>query len=66
MAGGNAMKFLLCWFLMVAVWACIAAAIGLQALIGFVMGVLAVIALSLAVGLAAASTYGTRDDEWEP
>jgi hypothetical protein len=62
------MKFLLAWLLMIAIWAAIVAAMGLQALAGFVLGVLAVIGTSLAVGLAAASAYDRKrdGDGWEP
>jgi hypothetical protein len=59
------MKFLLCWLLVLIVWAVIVGAMGLKALIGFALGVVAVIGASLAVGIAAASAYD-RGDEWDP
>jgi hypothetical protein len=59
------MIFIICWAFMIVCFAFIAAAFSLQALSGFIAGVITVLAASLAVGFAAASTYG-RDDEWEP
>jgi hypothetical protein len=59
------MKFLLCWLLVLIVWAVIVGVMGLKALIGFALGVIVVVAASLAVGIAAASAYD-RGDEWDP
>jgi hypothetical protein len=58
------MKFLLCWLLLIAIWAAMIAALGFRALLGFALGVIVVIATSLAVGLAAASI--DRGDSWDP
>jgi hypothetical protein len=60
------MKFITCWALMIVLWAVIAAAMGVKAIIGFALGVIVVMASSLAVGLAAASFYDREGDSWEP
>jgi hypothetical protein len=60
------MKFLLGWGFALAAWAAIAAAMGRQVFAGFLMGVIAVIGVSMAAGLVAASTYDReRGGEWE-
>jgi hypothetical protein len=58
------MMFILCWLLMVLVWAAMIAALGFRALLGFALGVIVVIATSLAVGLAAAATHD-RGNRWD-
>jgi hypothetical protein len=60
--------FVCAWALILIFWASIAAVVSLQALIGFIAGVIVVIATSLAVWLAAASTYDrdNRGDGWDP
>jgi hypothetical protein len=51
---------------MIVLWAAMVAAMGVKALLGFVLGVIVVIATSLAVGLACASVHHRRgsEDDW--
>jgi hypothetical protein len=61
------MTFLCAWVLVLVFWASVAAALSLQAFLGFIMGVIAVIAASVVAGLAAASVHhrrGEERDEW--
>jgi hypothetical protein len=57
--------FLLAWSAIIASAALVAAAFGLQTLIAFIAGVIAVIAASLAAGLTAAAVHHRRGGEDE-
>jgi hypothetical protein len=59
------MTFICAWALILVFWASIAAALSLQTFLGFVMGVIAVVAASLAAGLAAAAIHHRRGGEDE-
>jgi hypothetical protein len=61
------MTFIFTWAIILVFWASVAAVMGLQAFLGFIMGVIAVFAASLAAGLAVASVHhrrGGERDEW--
>jgi hypothetical protein len=59
------MTFVCAWVLVLAFWATVAAAFGLQTLIAFIAGIAAVFAASLAAGLAAAAVHHRRGGEDE-
>jgi hypothetical protein len=59
------MTFITFWLVMILCSASVAAALSLQAFLGFIMGIAAVFAASLAAGLAAAAVHHRRDEEDE-
>jgi Ca2+/H+ antiporter len=56
--------FVIAWVVVIVFWGLVITTMGVKALIGFLVGVLTVVAVSLAVGLAAAK-ISDRGGEWD-